>query len=61
MKLNAPTRDPWVRFDWTDQKLRDVARWANGWVWKTVPFSEYDRHRKNANAETYDEQQGLFV
>jgi hypothetical protein len=61
MKLNALTRDPWVRFDWTTQKLKDVARWANGWVWKTAPFAEYDRHRKNAKAERYDEQQGLFV
>jgi hypothetical protein len=59
MKLNALTRDPWVRFDWTAQRLRDVARWANGWVWKRAPFAEYDRHRKTR--ETYDEQQGLFV
>jgi len=43
MKLNALAREPWVRFDWTAQKLRDVARWANGWVWKRAPFSEYDR------------------
>lgn len=48
MKLNALTREPWVRFDWTAQKLRDVARWANGWVWKRAPFSEYDRARSNA-------------
>lgn len=43
VKLNALTRDPWVRFDWTAQRLRDVARWANAWVWKRAPFSEYDR------------------
>ena len=61
MKLNALDREPWVRFDWTAQKLRDVARWANGWVWKKAPFSEYDRHRKNAPPERYDAQQGLFV
>ena len=61
MKLNALERSPWVRFDWTDQRLRDVARWANGWVWKKAPFAEYDRHRKNVAQETYDVQQGLFL
>ena len=62
MKLNALDRDEkWVRFDWTDRRLRDVARWANGFVWKRAPFEEYDRHRKNVAPETYDEQQGLFV
>ncbi len=61
IKLNALQREPHVRFDWTEQKLKDVARWANGFVWKRVPFSEYDRHRKNVCEESYDEQQGLFV
>lgn len=61
MKLNALDREPWVRHDWTAQKLRDVARWANGWVWKKAPFADYDRHRKNSRQETYDEQQGLFI
>ena len=46
MKLNALERKPWVRFDWTEQLLKDVARWANGWVWKRAPFSEYSRSRK---------------
>jgi len=61
MKLNALTREPWVRHDWTAQRLKDVARWANGWVWKRAPFSEYDRHRKNLPAPSYDVQQGLFL
>lgn len=61
MKLNALSKEPWVRYDWTAQKLADVARWANGWVWKRAPFSEYDRHRKNTAPEQYDAQQGLFV
>lgn len=61
MKLNARERRPWVRFDWTEQKLKDVARWANAWVWKKAPFVEYDRHMRNAPAERYDEQQGLFL
>lgn len=61
MKLNALERKPWVRYDWTEQRLRDVARWANGWVWKRAPFAEYDRYRKNTRNEQYDAQQGLFV
>lgn len=43
MKLNALERKPWVRFDWTEQRLRDVARWANAWVWKKATFADYDR------------------
>ena len=62
MKLNALDKEPWVRFDWTAQKLRDVARWANGWVWKRAPFAEYDRTiNKSRTAPVYDEQQGLFT
>lgn len=40
--LNSLTRKPIVRFDWTEQKLRDLARWANRWIWRTVPFEEYN-------------------
>lgn len=62
MKLNALEKRPHVRFDWTEQKLRDVARWANGWVYKTAPFSEYNRSLKRTVSDpTYDAQQGLFV
>lgn len=61
MKLNALEKVPHARFDWTVRRLQDVARWANGWVWKRAPFSEYDRYRRNVAAEKYDEQQGLFV
>jgi hypothetical protein len=61
MKLNALERRPHVRFDWNEQKLRDVARWANGFVWKRAPFADYDRHRRSAPVESYDVQQGLFV
>lgn len=61
IKLNALERRPDPRHDWSEQRLRDVARWANGFVWRRAPFSEYDRHRKNVAEETYDCQQGLFV
>lgn len=58
MKLNALHREPHPRYDWTPQTLRDVARWANGWVWKKAPFSEYNRSIKAP--EKYDPRQGLF-
>lgn len=61
LSLNSLTRDPRARFDWTEQKLDDVMRWANGWVWRRAPFNEYDRHRKNAPKERFDSEQGLFV
>ena len=43
IKLNARERKPWVRYDWNPQLLRDVARWANRWIWRSVPFAEYRR------------------
>lgn len=45
MALNTLVKRPMVRHDWTEQKLRDVARWANRWIWRSVPFEEYDRGR----------------
>ncbi len=61
IKLTEVERRPAVRYDWTEQLLRDVARWANGFVWRKAPFKDYDRHRRTAPSERYDEQQGLFV
>lgn len=61
IKLNSTIRTPCIRHDWSDQMLRDVARWANGWVWKRAPFSDYRRSRKSRSLDRYDDQQGLFV
>jgi hypothetical protein len=41
MALNTLVKRPIVRHDWTEQKLKNMARWANKWIWRTVPFSEY--------------------
>jgi hypothetical protein len=41
MALNTLVKRPIVRHDWTEDKLRDMARWANKWIWRTVPFSDY--------------------
>jgi len=62
IKLNALERRPHVRFDWTEQRLRDVARWANGHVWRAAPFDEYDRSLNKGRVKpVYDAQQGLFT
>ncbi|RUV66219.1 MAG: hypothetical protein EOR26_05030 [Mesorhizobium sp.] len=60
MKLNALERRPFPRFDWNEQLLRDVARWANSpMIWRKTPFSDYRRSAKTR--ERYDEQVGMFV
>lgn len=61
MKLNALERTPFPRFDWNKQLLKDVARWANGHVWRTTPFEDYRRSFKSKSVERYDTQQGLFL
>ena len=60
MKLNSLERKPHPRHDWNRQLLIDVARWANGWVWKKAPFAEYRRSSRKS-PERYDERQGLFL
>lgn len=62
-KFGRPLRHP--RFDWNDQLLTDVARWANRWLWRgpngeVRPFKEYRRSAKKRDA-IYDKQQGLFL
>lgn len=46
MALNALKRKPIIRHDWTEQLLRDFARWANRWLWRSIPLKEY-KPRKN--------------
>jgi hypothetical protein len=49
IKLNALEKKPMVKFDWTEQKLYDVARWANRWLWRTIQLADY-KPRKNEPA-----------
>ena len=46
IKLNATEKKPWIKFDWTEQLLRDVARWCNRFLWQYCTFEEYDRIRE---------------
>lgn len=41
IKLNALERRPKVRFDWSEQLLAEVARWANGRFWRYTDFAGY--------------------
>lgn len=62
MKLNALEKRLWVKHDWSEQLLRDVARWANHWPWHKQPWSAYRRSAHTArDAERYDPRQGLFI
>lgn len=47
MKLNALTRKPNVRFDWTERRLKAVQRWVNGRFWKYTDFAGYDSSAKS--------------
>jgi hypothetical protein len=61
MKLNAEKREPFAKFDWTVQKLRDVARWANSMQWRQRTFAEYDRTARKSPRTYYRATDGLFV
>lgn len=41
--LGALTKTPVVQYDWNLQKLKDLARWANRWIWRTVKFADYGK------------------
>lgn len=41
--LNALEHKPIVRFDWTERKLKSLARWANKWIWRTAKFEDYGK------------------
>jgi hypothetical protein len=43
IKLRALVKRPWVRHDWTELALRDVARWANRRLWRYTDFAGYQR------------------
>ncbi len=51
MKLNALTKRPHVRFDWTESRLRAVQRWVNGRFWK---FTDFDTYRVSMKTKRVD-------
>lgn len=48
IKLNALTKEPAIRHDWTPLLLRQVQRWVNRHLWRKVPFAEYDASAKTS-------------
>jgi hypothetical protein len=61
IKLNALEKKPNLRFDWTEQRLRDVARWANRRGWRKAPRFEQYRRSARSSRDRFDAQQGLFL
>jgi len=41
MALNTLIKRPQVRHDWTEERLMDMARWANRWLWRSIPIHDY--------------------
>lgn len=60
MKLNALEKRPHVKFDWTEQLLTDVARWANRRVYKYAPFLDYASSHKSSRQPRDVGQNELF-
>lgn len=59
MKLNALEKRAWVRHDWTEQELLNVARWANWRLWK---YTDYAGYRASARSSRRPiEQERLFA
>jgi hypothetical protein len=62
MKLNASTRDPWVRYDWgSGQRLRQMQRWTNTHRWRSTEWADYNPSAKALRSDFYDTQHGLFA
>lgn len=59
LKLNTLTKEPWARFDWTAQRLRDVARWANRRIWRYATLDEYRAGTKTSRVRDCAAQQTM--
>ena len=50
MALNTLVKKPMIRHDWTDVGLRDMARWANRWLWRSMTFEKYKPRKSYVGA-----------
>lgn len=48
IKLNSLTKEPAIRHNWTPLLLRQVQRWVNRHLWRTVRFEDYDASVKSS-------------
>lgn len=53
IKLNALKKEPRVRHDWTEQRLRWVQRWVNRHLWRKTKFEDYDPSIKTSRAKMH--------
>ena len=56
MQLNTLEKRAKVRHDWTELRLRQVARWVNRHIWRKTPFARYKlpprRHARSTRPGT---------
>lgn len=50
--LGALVKKPVVQFDWTERKLKNLTRWANKWIWRTVKFEDYSSNFNQKQEQT---------
>ena len=60
IKLNALTKQPAIRHDWSPQLLRRVQRWCNWRVWKSASFEDYRPSEKTSRTLIAEAQSRLF-
>lgn len=49
--LNALEKRPIARHGWTEQALKDASRYYNRWIWRSVPWAEYDRNYRASQTQ----------
>jgi len=59
--LNALVKRPQIRHDWTERTLNDMARWANRWLWRSVPWIDYLGSRSNDSLGVVSESQRVML
>ena len=48
IKLNALEKKPVIRHDWSELRLKQVQRWCNRHLWRSVRFEDYDANVKTS-------------
>jgi hypothetical protein len=48
IKLNALRKEPAIRHDWTELRLKQVQRWVNRRLWRYTKFENYDASFKTS-------------
>ena len=61
INLGSLEKKPIVRLDWTEEKLIHLARWANRWLWRSVPFAEYKTNPKRVKKSLEKVQLDIFT